>query len=232
MNVSDRVCADAKTGTYSGFLVSVLQALAEELGASFEFVPVEYGFPFAAENGVYTTLSESMAVLNGTADVEIAPVIDLPMVNMSSILTDRRITWASSPFINLQSGGLVHKSSAQKSAFALFEPFDWSMWLALAIALAGYAVLIMVISGRARRANAPSKLLSGATTSTYHVLAACLCPLRGCEPSARLPPPVAHRPPLPATARRRPPPPAAVRRRPPRGHHCPPLGCRRPPHAE
>jgi len=168
---------DATTGQFFGYTVKLIEMMAAETGMSYEIIGVDYQHPFTTDaSGVMMSVSPSSLIASNQVDVELTLTsFDLPILNRTSAFG-----WAHGPpnytttdaFFKSYTTGVAYKTKVAKSAFALFEPFAASMWSALLVSAALYAALLVVLSGSLRRTT-PARLAANASTSGYHVLAAC-----------------------------------------------------------
>ena len=164
---------DEATATWSGYIPSLFDRLAAELGIDYRIVPqLEYGVQ------AYSNGSGFMA---GDYDTFIgSSSVDMPSVSLFDQLQDERFV-GTADIVTTYTTGLVYREALGGSGrFALFQPFSNGLWLALICTLMSYALLLMLLGELDvpwSQRDAPRRTLrravgSGVATS-YHVLAAC-----------------------------------------------------------
>ena len=120
-------------------------------------------------------MSEQSAVASGLVDAELIPTaIDMPLFNMTALLSDPRFVYTSNVLVS-HTSAVVFKEVAPKSPFALLDPFAPSLWIAIIVALSIYALLLLLMSGALflKATWQPGKMSNSVGGASYHVMAAC-----------------------------------------------------------
>eukprot|EP01047_Picozoa_sp_COSAG01_P074687 COSAG01_NODE_12558_length_1719_cov_2.241358_1_plen_443_part_01 len=125
-------------GVWTGFLPNLYHRLALEMGFTYMFVPISR-FSEASTKYVETK------GLNITSDSEWSQVVPRTMLasgDLDAIMDDPRIAYTESagsgvaltiPLVSLSSAVMVFKERVVQDMWAMFKPFESSLWLAISI---------------------------------------------------------------------------------------------------